>query len=161
MPGEGFDSDPVPGVDPSPPSIPPELHARAEGVHLPVEVLCGLRQHQVGVQAGMPDAAQAQGHLLHQVVNWVPLHVRPLVGVEVDALLGHGQDAQAGAPQPRDGHQVVGPDGVAWSGGPRRELHLGRFTLATIHSHTDNGVDHTVRARCLAQEHLNTTPVNQ
>ena len=85
-------------------------------MHLTVEVLRGLRQHQAGVQAGVPDAAQPQRHLLHQVVDWVPLHVRPLVGVEVDALLGHGQDTQAGAPQTGDGHQVVGPDGVAWSG---------------------------------------------
>ena len=83
----------------------------------------------------MPDAAQAQGHLLDQVVNGVPLHVRPLVGVEVDALLGNGQDTQAGAPQPRDGHQVVGPDGVAWSLGPRRESHLGNFADALIQSH--------------------------
>ena len=135
VPGEGFDSDPVPGVGPSPPSNPPKLHARAEGVHLPVEVLRGLRQHQVGVKAVVPDAAQAQGHLLDQVVNGVPLHVRPLVGVEVDALLGNGQDTQAGAPQPRDGHQVVGPDGVAWSLGPRRESHLGNFADALIQSH--------------------------
>lgn len=70
----------------------PDLHARTEGVHLTVEMLGGLRQDQVGVQAGVPDTAQTQGHLLDKVVDGVALDVRPLVGVEFDALLRHGQD---------------------------------------------------------------------
>lgn len=77
-----------------------------------MEVLGGLGQNQAGVQARVPDAAEAQGHLLDQVVDRVALHAHRLVRVEVDALLGDGQDAEAGAPQAGDGHQIVGPDSV-------------------------------------------------
>lgn len=88
------------------------LHARAEGLQLMVEVLGGFRQNQGGVQAGVPDAAETQWNLLHQVVHRVALHVHRLVRVEVDARLRDGQDAKAGASQPRDGHQVMGPYSV-------------------------------------------------
>lgn len=90
----------------------PCLHAHAEGVELAVEVLGGFRQHHGGIQARVPDTAEAQRHLLDQVVDWVTLHVHRLVRVEVDALLRHGQDTETGASQPRDGHQVMGPHSV-------------------------------------------------
>ena len=73
------------------------LHAQAEALHLPVEVLGGLAEDQVGGHGGVPDAPQALGHLLHQVVDGVTLHEDPLVRVEVDTLLGHSQDLEAGA----------------------------------------------------------------
>lgn len=92
----------------------PCLHAHAEGVQLAVEVLGGLGQNQARVPAGVPGAAQAQRDLLDQVVERVALHADRLVRVKVDALLRHGQDAQAGASQPGDGHQVVGPDDVTY-----------------------------------------------
>lgn len=91
------------------------LHAQAEALHLPVEVLGGLAEDQVGVHGGVPDAPQALGHLLHQVVDGVTFHEDPLVWVEVDALLGHSQDLEAGATQTGDGHQVMGPHSVACS----------------------------------------------
>lgn len=90
------------------------LHAHAEGVQLAVEVLGRFRQNQVGIQAWVPDATQAQGNLLDQVVDRVALHVHRLVRVKVDALLGHSQDTETGASEPRDGHQVMGPHCVAW-----------------------------------------------
>lgn len=90
----------------------PCLHPHAEGLQLAVEVLGGLGQNPAGVQAGVPDTAEAQGDLLHQVVDRVSLHVQGLVRVEVDALLGDGQDAEAGAAESGDGHQVVGPHSV-------------------------------------------------
>lgn len=93
----------------------PCLHAHAEGVQLAVEVLGGFGQNQAGIQAGVPDATQAQRHLLDQVVDRVALHAHGLVRVEVDALLGHGQDAEVGASQPGDGHQVVRPHGVTFT----------------------------------------------
>lgn len=91
---------------------PAPLHAGAEGAQLAVEVLGGFRQNHGGVQAGVPDAAEAQRNLLHQVVDRVTLHVEGLVRVEVHTLLRDGEDAQAGAAQAGDGHQVMGPHGV-------------------------------------------------
>lgn len=87
------------------------LHAHAEGVQLAVEVLGGFGQIQAG---GVPPAAEAQRDLLHQVVERIALHAHVLVRVEVDALLGDGQDTKAGAPQSRDGHQVMGPNSVTY-----------------------------------------------
>lgn len=90
----------------------PCLHAHAEGVQLTVEVLGWFGQNQTGIQARVPDPAEAQWHLLDQVVDWVALHAHRLVWVKVDALLRHGQDTETGASQPRDGHQVMGPHSV-------------------------------------------------
>ncbi len=89
------------------------LHARAETLHLTVEVLSGFVQDHAVVYGGMPDAAQAQGHLLDQVVDGVALDVHRLVRVKVDALFGHLQDFEIGPTQARDGHQVVRPHSVA------------------------------------------------
>ena len=92
----------------------PCLHAHAEGVQLAVEVLGGFGQDQAGIQAGVPDAAEAQGNLLDQVMDRVALHAHRLVRIEVDALLRDGQDAKTGTPQARDGHQVMGPHSVTY-----------------------------------------------
>lgn len=85
----------------------PCLHAHAEGVQLAVEVLGGLRQNQAGIQARVPHTAEAQRNLLDQVMDRVALHAHGLVRIKVDALLRNGQDAETGASQPRDGHQVM------------------------------------------------------
>lgn len=81
-----------------------------------MEVLGGFGQNQAGIQAGVPDAAEAQRDLLDQVVHRVALHAHRLVWIEVDALLGNGQDAETGASQPRDGHQVMGPHSITYRG---------------------------------------------
>lgn len=81
-------------------------------MQLAVEVLGGLGQNQAGIQAGVPDAAEAQRNLLHQIVHRVALNAHRLVGIEVDALLGDGEGTEAGAPQPGDGHQIMGPNSV-------------------------------------------------
>lgn len=93
---------------------PPCLHAHAEGVQLAVEVLGGFRQNQAGIQTRVPDTAEAQWNLLDQVMDWVAFHEHRLVRIEVDALLRDGQDTKAGASQPRDGHQVMGPHSVTY-----------------------------------------------
>lgn len=90
----------------------PGLHALAEGVQLVVEVLGGLGHNQTGIQARVPDATEAQWNLLDQIVDRVALHAHRLVGVKVDALLRHRQDAKIGTSKPRDGHQVMGPHSV-------------------------------------------------
>lgn len=80
-----------------------------------VEVQGGLHQDQRRVQAGLPHAAEAQRNLLDQVMQGVALDVHGQHGVEVDAGLGDGQLAEAGAPQAGDGHQVMGPYDVTCS----------------------------------------------
>ncbi len=92
----------------------PCLHASAEGVQLAVEVLGGFGQNQAGIHARVPATAKAPRNLLDQVLDRVALHAHRLVWVEVDALLGDGQDAKTGTPQSRDGHQVMGPHGVTY-----------------------------------------------
>lgn len=88
-----------------------------------MEVLRGFRQNQAGIQAGVPDAAEAQRDLLDQVVHWVALHAHRLVWIKVDALLRDSQDTETGASQPRDRHQVMGPDSITY-GGTFREVSL-------------------------------------
>lgn len=100
----------------------PCLHARAEGVQLMVEVLGGLWQNLVGVQAGVPDTAEAQRDLLDQVEQRVALHAHRLVRIILDALFGDGQDAEARASQSRDGHQIMGPYDVTFRGTERSDL---------------------------------------
>lgn len=90
------------------------LHASAEALHLAVEVLSGLVQDDAVVYRGMPSAVQAQGHLLHQIVDGVTFDVHRLIWVEVDAFFGNLQDFEVGATQARNGHEVVGPHGVSW-----------------------------------------------
>lgn len=97
------------------------LHARAETLHLAVEVLSGLVQDHAIVHGGMPDAAQAQGHLLDQIVDGISLDVHRLVRVKVDALFGHLQNFEVGPTQASNGHEVVGPHSVA-CGGKKNDL---------------------------------------
>lgn len=92
----------------------PCLHAHAEGLQLTVEVLGRFWQNQAGVQAGVPDTAEAQWNLLDQVMHRVALHAHRLVRIKVDALLRDGQDTKTGASQPRDGHQIMGPYSVTY-----------------------------------------------
>lgn len=77
-----------------------------------MEVLGGFGQKHAGIQARLPDTAEAQRNLLHQVVDWVALYAHRLVWIKVDALLRDGQDTEAGASQSGDGHQVMGPHSV-------------------------------------------------
>ena len=83
-------------------------------MQLAVEVLGGFGQDQARIQARVPDTAEAQRDLLDQVMDRVAFHADWLVWVKVDALFRHGEDAKTGASQPRDGYQVVGPDGVTY-----------------------------------------------
>lgn len=85
------------------------LHARAEGLHLVVELQGGLCQNQPRVKAGLPHAAETQRDLLHQVMQRVALDVHGQEGVEVDARLRDGQFAETRASESGDGHQVMGP----------------------------------------------------
>lgn len=79
-----------------------------------MEVLGGFGQNQAGIQARVPDTAEAQWNLLYQVMYRVALHAHRLVWIKVDALLRDGQDAKTRASQPRDGHQVMGPYSVTY-----------------------------------------------
>lgn len=91
------------------------LHACAEGLHLVVEMQGGFHQNQRRVQAGLPHTAETQRNLLHQVMQRVALDVHRQDRVEVDARLRDGQLAETGAPQPGNGHQVMGPYDVTYS----------------------------------------------
>lgn len=99
----------------------PCLHAHAEGLQLVVEVLGGFWQNQAGVQAGVPDTAEAQRDLFDQVEQRVTLHAHRLVRIEFDALFRDGQDAKARASQSWDGHQIMGPYGVTFRGTERTD----------------------------------------
>lgn len=72
----------------------PCLHAPAEGVQLVLEVLGRFTQNQAGIEARVPDAAEAQRNLLDQVLDRVALHTHRLVWVKVDALFGDSQDTK-------------------------------------------------------------------
>ena len=74
----------------------------------------GFGQNQAGIQARVPDTGEAQRNLLDQVMDRVAIHAHCLVRIKVDALLRDGQDAKVGATQPRDGHQIMGPNGVTY-----------------------------------------------
>lgn len=93
-------------------------------MQLAVEVLGRFGQNQAGIQARVPHTAEAQRNLLDQVMDRVTLHAHGLVRIEVDALLGDGQDAKTGASQPRDGHQVMGPYSVTYREEVFREVAL-------------------------------------
>lgn len=110
----------------------PCLHAHAEGVQLMVEVLGGFWQNLVGVQAGVPDTAEAQRDLFDQVEQRVALHAHRLVRIIFHAFFGDGQDAEARASQSRDGHQIMGPYDVTFGGTERTELLDWRKTVTTI-----------------------------
>lgn len=131
-----------------------------------VEVLGGFRQNQAGVQAGVPDPAEAQRDLFDQVEQRVALHAHGLVRIEFDALFRDGQDAKARASQSRDGHQIMGPYGVTFRGTERTDPLDRTFALSEFFQYktalkTQTGLQETSstcgRHPKLIQEHRKRT----